>query len=47
MSPLLKAAANISYDGARGEISMRGGRARMPIYLAEAAGLDFRVIRTF
>jgi urea transport system substrate-binding protein len=47
MSPLLKAAANISYDGARGEISMRGGRARMPIYLAEAAGLDFRLIKTF
>jgi ABC-type branched-subunit amino acid transport system substrate-binding protein len=47
MSPLLKAAANISYDGARGEVVMRSGRARMPIYLAEAAGLDFRLVKTF
>jgi urea transport system substrate-binding protein len=45
--PLLKAADNICYDGARGEVHLRGGRARMPIYLAEAAGLDFRLIETF
>ena len=45
--PLQKAAANVAYDGARGEIMIRSGRARMPIYLAEAAGLDFRLIRTF
>ena len=44
---LQRAAANVCYDGARGEIRMHGGRARMPIYLAEAAGLDFQLIKTF
>jgi ABC-type branched-subunit amino acid transport system substrate-binding protein len=47
VKPLQKAAANISYDGARGEVSLRSGRAKMPIYLAEAAGLDFRLVETF
>jgi urea transport system substrate-binding protein len=45
--PLLNAASSVSYQGARGEITMRAGRAKMPIYLAEAAGLDFNLIRTF
>ncbi len=29
------------------ESSMHNGRAKMPIYLAEAVGLDFNLIRTF
>jgi urea transport system substrate-binding protein len=45
--PMLNAASSVAYHGARGEVSMRGGRAKMPIYLAEADGLDFRLIRTF
>jgi ABC-type branched-subunit amino acid transport system substrate-binding protein len=45
--PLLAAAANIVYQGARGGISVRRGRAKMPIYLAEADGLDFRLIKQF
>jgi ABC-type branched-subunit amino acid transport system substrate-binding protein len=47
IKPLLTAAANIVYQGARGGISVRGGRAKMPIYLAEADGLDFRLIKRF
>jgi urea transport system substrate-binding protein len=45
--PLLSAAANIVYQGARGGISIRRGQAKMPIYLAEADGLDFRLIKQF
>jgi urea transport system substrate-binding protein len=45
--PMLNAASNVAYHGARGEVSMRGGQAKMPIYLAEADGLDFKVIKTF
>lgn len=45
--PLLSAAANIAYDGARGTVDFRRGSAKMPIYLAEADGLDFRLIKTF
>jgi ABC-type branched-subunit amino acid transport system substrate-binding protein len=44
--PLLTAARNIVYTGARGPITIRNGRAEMPMYLAEADGLDFRLIRT-
>jgi urea transport system substrate-binding protein len=47
IKPLLAAAANIVYQGARGGISVRRGRAKMPIYLAEADGLDFRLIKQF
>ncbi|MDF3811502.1 MULTISPECIES: substrate-binding domain-containing protein [Rhodopseudomonas] len=47
VKPLLKAATNIVYQGARGDVSLRAGSARMPIYLAEAAGLDFQTIKTF
>jgi ABC-type branched-subunit amino acid transport system substrate-binding protein len=45
--PLLSAAANIDYRGARGNVRIRRGNARMPIHLAEADGLDFRLIKTF
>lgn len=46
MGPLLAAARNVVYAGARGSISIRDGRAEMPMYLAEADGLDFKVIKT-
>ncbi len=45
--PLLATAANVDYRGARGNVRIRRGEAQMPIYLAEAAGLDFRLIKTF
>jgi hypothetical protein len=45
--PLLQAASRSRYHGARGEIVMTAGRAKMPIYLAEADGLDFKLIETF
>jgi urea transport system substrate-binding protein len=45
--PLLQAASSIAYQGARGEVTIRSGRAQMPIYLAEANGLDFKLIKTF
>ncbi|MGO3927581.1 substrate-binding domain-containing protein [Rhodopseudomonas pseudopalustris] len=45
--PLLQAAKNIVYHGARGPVTIRDGRALMPIHLAEADGLDFRLIRRF
>jgi urea transport system substrate-binding protein len=47
LGPMFTAAKNISYRGARGEIVMRNGGATMPIYLAEAAGLDFALLRRF
>jgi urea transport system substrate-binding protein len=45
MGPLLAAARNIVYSGARGPVVVRDGRARMSMYLAEADGLDFRLIK--
>lgn len=45
--PMLQAASRSSYRGARGEVVMTAGRAKMPIYLAEADGLDFKLIKTF
>jgi urea transport system substrate-binding protein len=45
--PLLSNAFNLDYHGARGRIAMRRGSASMPIYLAEADGLDFRMIKRF
>jgi urea transport system substrate-binding protein len=45
--PLLNAAATVEYQGARGRIGVRRGKARMPIYFAEADGLDFRLIAEF
>jgi urea transport system substrate-binding protein len=47
VKPLLSAAANVEYQGARGPIDVRRGNARMPIYLAAANGLDFRLIKQF
>ena len=45
--PLLAAAGNIVYSGARGPVVLRQGRTAMPIYLAQADGIEFRVIETF
>ncbi len=47
IKPLLSVVANIEYQGARGAIGIRGGKAKMPIYFAEADGLDFRLIAKF
>ena len=47
IKPLLAAAANVDYQGARGTIGIRRGSARMPIYLAAASGLDFQLIKQF
>ncbi|BAR57508.1 nitrile hydratase regulator [Bradyrhizobium diazoefficiens] len=44
--PLLKAARNTVYTAGRGPVTLRDGRAEMPMYLAEADGLDFRIIKT-
>ncbi|MBI5263995.1 MAG: substrate-binding domain-containing protein [Bradyrhizobium sp.] len=46
LEPLLAAARNIVYTAARGPVTIRDGNAEMPIYLAEADGLDFRMIMT-
>jgi ABC-type branched-subunit amino acid transport system substrate-binding protein len=45
--PLLAAAKNVVYTGARGAVTIRDGRARMTMHLAEADGLDFKLIRAF
>jgi urea transport system substrate-binding protein len=45
LGPLLSAARNIVYAGARGPVTIRDGRAEMPMYLAEADGLDFKLIK--
>jgi ABC-type branched-subunit amino acid transport system substrate-binding protein len=45
LKPLLSAARNIAYHGARGLVTIRNGGAEMPIYLAEADGLDFKLIK--
>jgi urea transport system substrate-binding protein len=47
IKPLLSAAANVDYQGARGTVGIRRGSASMPIYLAAANGLDFRLIKRF
>ncbi|MFK4583521.1 substrate-binding domain-containing protein [Bradyrhizobium ottawaense] len=44
--PLLKAARNTVYSAGRGPVVLRDGRAEMPMYLAEADGLDFKIIKT-
>ncbi len=46
LTPLLSAARNIVYTGARGPVTIRDGRAEMPMYLAEADGLDVKLIKT-
>jgi len=45
--PLCTAGRNLVYAGARGQLTIRNGRAEMPIYLAEADGLDFRIIKSY
>ncbi|CAN7339908.1 substrate-binding domain-containing protein [Bradyrhizobium sp. LjRoot220] len=45
--PLLAAAANVDYQGARGTVGIRRGSARMPIYLAAANGIDFQLVKQF
>ncbi|KWV53090.1 nitrile hydratase [Bradyrhizobium macuxiense] len=45
MEPLSAAARNVVYRGARGPVTIRNGRAEMPMYLAEADGLDFRLVK--
>ena len=45
MGPMLAAGRNIVYDGARGPVTVRNGHTRMPMYLAEADGLDFKLIK--
>ena len=45
LRPLFAAARNIDYSGARGLVSIRDGRAQMSMYLAEADGLDFKLIK--
>ncbi|MDR3466823.1 MAG: substrate-binding domain-containing protein [Xanthobacteraceae bacterium] len=47
LRPLMAAAQNVNYRAARGDVAMTDGVARMPIYLAEATGLDFRLVREF
>ena len=47
IKPLLSAAANVDYQGARGTVGIRRGSASMPIYLAAASGLDFRLVKKF
>jgi ABC-type branched-subunit amino acid transport system substrate-binding protein len=47
IKPLLSSAMNVDYVGARGRVGIRGGSAQMPIYLAEADGLDFQLIKKF
>ena len=42
---MLAAGRNIVYGGARGPVAVRNGHARMPMYLAEADGLDFKLIK--
>ena len=42
-----RGAKNVDYQGARGAVGMRRGSASMPIYLAEADGLDFELIKRF
>ncbi len=47
LKPLLAAGRNIVYRGGRGPIALQQGHAAMPIYLAEAEGIEFRVVETF
>jgi ABC-type branched-subunit amino acid transport system substrate-binding protein len=43
--PMLAAARNVVYSGARGPVTVSNGHARMQMYLAEADGLDFKLIK--
>jgi urea transport system substrate-binding protein len=44
--PLTRAGRNIVYAGARGSVTIRDGHADMPMHIARADGLDFRLIKT-
>jgi urea transport system substrate-binding protein len=44
--PLLAAARNVVYSGARGPVTIKNGHTRMAMHLAEADGLDFKLIKT-
>jgi urea transport system substrate-binding protein len=44
---LQRATKRIAYHGARGQVALHNGGAKMPIYLAEARGLDFDLIKQF
>lgn len=44
---LTAAAEGAIYCGGRGPVGLRGHRAEMPIYLAEAQGFDFRLMEKF
>jgi ABC-type branched-subunit amino acid transport system substrate-binding protein len=46
LGPLAGAAEGLVYEGGRGPVSMRRHRTTMPMFLCEADGLDFRLIRT-
>jgi urea transport system substrate-binding protein len=46
ITPLINAARNVVYSGPRGTVTIRKGHARMPMHLAEADGLDFKLIKT-
>lgn len=46
IGPLIAAARNVVYSGARGVIQVRNGHAHMLMHLAQADGLDFRLIKT-
>lgn len=45
LAPMLAAGRNIVYSGARGPVTVRNGHARMPMHLAAADGLDFKLIK--
>jgi hypothetical protein len=45
--PLLAAAEHIVYRGGRGPVTLSRGHAEMPIYLSQADGVDFRVVKVF
>ncbi|UFZ02431.1 substrate-binding domain-containing protein [Bradyrhizobium ontarionense] len=47
LRPLAAAGRNLVYSGARGDVTIRHGRAGMAMHLAAADGLDFKIIRTF
>jgi len=44
---LVKAAEGTSYRGGRGPVTLSGSHISTPIYLAEADGLEFRIIAQF
>jgi urea transport system substrate-binding protein len=44
---LAHASEGLSYEGARGHVSMRRRHLRSDIYLAEADGLEFRILERF